>query len=78
MIVMVLVSAITLSLTIGNIVGGLEEGLLVYELIGLGITVMHMISHYTFARKTARVALNDCTKSSVGIILSGLIIGAMM
>jgi len=78
MIVMVLVSAITLSLILGNRGRVLEEGLLVGAMIGLGITAMHMIPHYTFARKTTRLALIDSMNTAVGITLSGLIIGAMM
>ena len=76
MIVLMLISTITLALIIGNIGGGLEEGLVVGAIIGFGIAAAREIPHYTFAQAPNRLALLNAGNTGVGITLSGLIIGA--
>lgn len=76
MIVMVFVTTISLALVIGNIGGGLAEGMVVGAVVGFGIAAANAIPHYTFAQQPNRLALLNTANTGVGITLSGLIIGA--
>ena len=76
MIVMLVVSTIALALIIGNIGGGLEEGLVVGAIIGFGIAAAREIPHYTFAQAPNRLALLNAANTGLAVTLTGLIIGA--
>lgn len=74
--VLVTVATIALALVIGNIGGGLEEGLVVGAIVGFGIAAAYAIPHYIFAQRPNRLAIIDAANTGVAITLAGLIIGA--
>jgi len=73
---LLIISTIALALIVGNIGGGLEEGLVVGAIIGFGIAAGNAVPHYLFGQQPIRLAAINELNTAIGITLSGAIIGA--
>jgi len=70
------VSGVALALIIVNIGGGGVEGLLVGVLVGLAISAMAVVPHYTFAGQGYRLAIINGAQTTITMGVAGLILGA--
>ena len=70
------VQAVALALLVMNIGGGAAEGLLVGAAVGLGITALQIIPHYTFAAQPMRLAIINGSQSAATLSVMGLVLGA--
>lgn len=76
MSVLLVITTVFIALVVGNIGGGLEEGLAVGAVVGFGIAAANSIPHYSFAQQPWRLAILNAINTGLAITSSGLIIGA--
>ena len=75
MLVLLVITTVFIALVVGNIGGGLEEGLVVGAVLGFGIAGTNAISHYSFAQQPWRLAIMNSINTGLAITLTGLVIG---